>query len=75
MIVVIVLLCAVLIPLNSGLVFEPSLSNVLRESRVLIPLNSGLVFEPTTTVSTPLGCVLIPLNSGLVFERRSRRAH
>ena len=38
----------VLIPLNSGLVFEQRTDAPRHQRQVLIPLNSGLVFEPET---------------------------
>ncbi len=58
---------AVLIPLNSGLVFTSIAERNRLDKLVLIPLNSGLVFTFVGCHDIAFSEVLIPLNSGLVF--------
>ena len=58
----------VLIPLNSGLVFDFGAIFSAICPPVLIPLNSGLVFDCLREAAEHAAKVLIPLNSGLVFD-------
>ena len=60
----------VLIPLNSGLVFDSREQAKTRAWVVLIPLNSGLVFDSCDYFTHTSMDVLIPLNSGLVFDSK-----